>query len=345
MCNEKSVALNILSLPREIQLHYLLYLKFNDIVNYALTCKSSYELLRDKYFWKIKTKADSHLPLYCFNDLFDKDGIIACNIYHSIVNKSGYTLSNNFPDEIIVYYNIDLAIINDHPRILDYFVKEFFDMIVDHKIAIIKDAMELSNVEIVKLMLERFNPDCYELEYILEDILYNIDTYRYHKRDMSDNPNNYQIIEYILSNFNVNYNIHRLILLIVLRFPFCKKNFEKLLVIGNYGVDYVISAVTENIFHLNDSDQIMFKRGCFYYVSISFIEWILTSYNINKMVMNGLCLSLFNNGENPDMIKRIALTGRLDISKLIELSIDYGVIDLSYWLQSDLLYHNKMGQS
>lgn len=312
-----------ISLPKELQFNILFYLSYEETINYALTCKSTFLILNDKYFWRKKLKKRLDLPLKCtvtdkdFAQLFDLIDIQPHIRYYNIIKN----ISNNSS----TLYNIISNSIKDNDlSMVNFLVNNLSFPIIDlYKSSLLVDALSYSDVDMVKFMIEFFSPNQEEYAQIFDGVMREKD---YHTTDVitsaergdyyfSNNKNNYDIIEYLLTNSKFNYGNLETIIWILLSFPLSQDKFQRILQIGDFDANDLILSLVGCTFEFTESNIIRTKVNYYYLISISFLEWLLNNYDFKKEVIYELCESLFNDNWHyyQDIyIKRIIRTGKLD---------------------------------
>lgn len=334
--------LNILSLPTEIQVEFLLYLSHIDIINYLLTCRLTYSLLKDNYLWKkrlgkhskpnlkinvpyddkkygigwlaprqISITLNFTLDDFLLTEIFDLTNIPPYIRYRDVVQYYFGNVIDNI--SVCLLYNIIVdAITNNDLSIAKTLIKIYpFNLNNDeiftyHKIFLLRRALEFSNLNMVKYIIEVSRPTQEEYEQIFikcsrsrlilqkrnfegcnletcdDSIEERADYY------ISNNKNNYEIIEYLLTNIKFNYNNLYSILEILLSFRFSKKRFQKILTLGIFNVNTIIFKLLSGFFIIRKSKVIRIWEDGHYLLSIDFINWLLNNYQFTPKTIKKL---------------------------------------------------------
>lgn len=247
---DKTSCLHILSLPPEIQTRILLTLPYKDVINYCQTCKLTYPILNDQYFWKNKAALDFGLPKELFDyignpDKFSKEhstdipcvslkvpSMTAFYKYRYLTkyyNKECFlgTVANLELYPIYTSRCIYNTIINHDAPLFKFFLDRITDFdIKEIKPLIMQFLIKKGDVRILKIIIEYFKFEEKDFNDFFELILTRMD------KKFVSNPDNYNIIEYIIKNFTFQNQTYDYISLIIAMIKFSSSDLEEILVTG-----------------------------------------------------------------------------------------------------------------
>lgn len=309
--------LSILSFPKELIHKILFYLCYDDIINFCMTCKLGSTILSDQFFWKKKSVRDTLLPSDYFQDNYMKPYIR----YKYLLHNYGRTCCDTSFEYPITFGHLYNSLMNNDLPILKYLLTRYTCCHINiAKVMLLELCIHNSDVEMSKFLLEYFKFNQKQFTDVFHKIsssFFRNEPIRY--RHVLYNKNNYEIFEYLLNNSSTNDINKYLILSIVLMFPFSETKFQRIINIGNYNLDQLILSVIKNC-SLNQSEYICIVKGSQFFVSISFIEWLLNNHDFEKNTLDQLSNFLIKSisssidSEYIDLSKRLLSNNKLTAS-------------------------------
>lgn len=338
---------NIILLPIELLTNnILIWLNHKDIFNYAMCCKSTNFILNDRLFWI--NKLCQRLPtlsnvasrdiidsgMTCkttfvtginpsinlisrdIAQLFPVNDVLPYIRYKYITDYHDYILS---ADDILsnIYMTSYLMKKNDIPTIL--FILNKYSCLPFINSYVLKNCIYLCNADTIKAIVLRNGPNNYHTDAIFyrnffDDILGDMKNRFHLDVTIIDNPNNYEIIEYLLGHVNFEEDRKLLLLTILSHFKLKKKKLRKILSLDKNYVNSLMSIIVKDTFYLSDDKSISYNSSLFQHkhVSVDFIEFILNNYNIKEDIMITLANRLSFPPQKEEYIKRLSLTEKLN---------------------------------
>lgn len=308
---EKSESLNVTSLPREVVINNVfIWLDYGEIINYAKSCKSTSFILYDKYFWINKLNKNpslgSHITHNDIVELFDVNNILPYFRYKYITDYYCYILSKA-PTWGCIYIP-DLAMKNCDIPIIKFMLKKYPSSNVN--LYLLKNSLHFSKVSIVDVIFKNYHPDQMVYQVCFNDIVKEIINNRFYGCDsIVNNPNNYEIIEYILNNVNLNEHNQGLVMMILSQFKFEEQKLRKIMSIHINYINILMSIIIKDNFCLIEREYMSVHTPVSKckYVSVEFLEWILNNYHLDENIMLALTNCLYLSYQKDRYIRRLSL--------------------------------------
>lgn len=325
--------MNIVSLPEEIKIKILHNLNYDDIINYAKVCKSTFMIFKNKYFWVKKLDLDLRnyrrspninilsgftkvqetpepvlcVPYFMYHELvelFEHNDMLPCVRYKYITTEYPTFLSINTMSKYKIKNFLYEAMRNNDYSTINFLIKFCpLTLINLDRLSLLFETIiyHKVNVNTIKIMINYLKPDRDDFKLTFTNILKNIQdeiSYGNSRGNITYNQHNYDIIEYILNNIKLDDTNLNLITLILLSFCFNEVRLKRLIFVTNYDVNKILSIIINKQFHISDFKCMLIIDSCTdeYVVSISFIKFLFNNYNFNENITKIFNEYLFKRG-------------------------------------------------
>lgn len=153
--------INILELPKELQYHIFVRVKFHDLIKLPLTCKYFSFIYKDKYLWEQKSKYDLATSNDKLNQLIhilnnkksdgSEDNPVLVYLYHMC--HIGEIVFKESIKSCSIYDCLRLAAKSNHKYLLEYYLNNTFYKKEDCIIQILYGAAQGGNINLIKYYL------------------------------------------------------------------------------------------------------------------------------------------------------------------------------------------------